>query len=521
MFQYSQEMLERLPWLRYIQRKGRVVGGKRRKGWKGAPDLQVHCLHCGGAFDALDMWGRYLERRCPQCGEVLRESDYDQRAVQLSDQRRAALERWGSCEQVVRERKAKLKSLSWWRCISRAVWKRRAAQAENDLQAASTHVSQIKEQIQQLALDRYGIGEWFQLTHMPLQVCDKNGAVECQLDVRYTSAGRFMLTGNNEVGGGIVGEFTVFEALRARVQDERSNLYGAALLPNLYLPFGTRSGARLQEAGFSQMNGQLRPDEQSSQAARMGGQSSKNMRQVDCVVATDKCAFVIEVKKWRAHVQANAPFSHVHVARGDVQEAQFSDASDMLRQVREGAKAFERASSYATNRIFRVIVFVNPLSFESDASGFCNRMLVGAYEPCRVNAPGAAAAPGGENVPGVVAAPPASTFVGALEEKLEELDAIMTDGQHCALGNRVLEQFGDLDGTRRLQASERREQAVRYVAANPAPSQGTRAVSARKHSRRKRSAGAKGRARSRRRDALSEIDLSEWDWWFEERFIAG
>ena len=425
----------------------------------------VHCLHCGNEFDALDMQGSYLHRTCPKCGHILCEESYDAHGRQLAAEKQAAKLKETELVRQVRACQDDVESKRWWQFVARITCILRAQKAENALEDVRVRIDQLDKNLEQLAYDRYGISEWFQLTHTPLEIRDAHGKVECQLRVFYSNAGLFRLSGDSELGGGYEGEFSVFEALRKRVVDPSSELFGAMLLPNLYVP------------GVS--------------CSRDAGTAST--RQVDCVVATDKCAFVIEVKNWRSHVKVEEAQQKLLVARGGHGENRFSPAEDILHQVREGARAFASVAGYAQDRVYRLVVFVHPLSLKNDEAGFCGRMLVSRCESY------------------------SGPFTKAMEDQMKELDSIMVAEQNQVKAERLLQEYGDLSGKFRLQARERHASAVRFAAANPLPSQGTRAGSVRKRNRRKRAQGYKGGKPARRRLETRAIDLSEWDWWFEER----
>ena len=144
-------------------------------------------------------------------------------------------------------------------------------------------------------------------------------------------------------------EFEAFEALQERVEDLSSPLHGARLLPNLYMPckLDGRHPGRLWD-------------------------------QIDLVVAAKSCAFVVEVKRRSASVRMSVPFDTVFVGGGEADGRPFEDAGWMLDQNATHAMAFSDAvKEYPYERVYEVLLFVRPRSFETDAEGFSGNIFVG------------------------------------------------------------------------------------------------------------------------------------------------
>lgn len=209
-----------------------------------------------------------------------------------------------------------------------------------------------RAKLDNLALARYYTSEWFRLA------CASRGSEAPDkglygLGPRYDGEGKLVLEPADddrspEGGWGRSAEYRVFDALRAEVARRKSPLAGARIVPCLMFPW--LPGQKPNQWG-----------------ARERGE-------LDCVLMAESFALVVEVKRRNLHVKASADYAHV---RERNEEGSFRSAHEVVDQVTNGAEAFaERQSLYPPERIFRMIAYVDPLSFTCKGRGFKDGLLV-------------------------------------------------------------------------------------------------------------------------------------------------
>lgn len=308
------------------------------------------CPHCEERFDTADVVGGWLARRCPLCGGSLHRSCCDEAALRCLRILQEAKEDLAGKQREVAEARKRIDShRRWWQAPYRWYWGRKRAKAEGARELAAGALQKARVRYDDARHARFHVSEWYLCTHTPL-VKSLDGKTSYRLIPSYDREGRFFLNGvGSAFAGGLAAEFGAFEALQEQVEDPASPLHGARLLPNLYLP-RQLSGAALERL----------------------------WDQVDLVVATESCAFVVEIKKRRASVRAEAPFDTVLVGDGKAGKRLFEDAGWMLDQNAAHAVAFDAAvAEYPYESIYEVLLFVRPDSFESDAEGFSGNIFVG------------------------------------------------------------------------------------------------------------------------------------------------
>ena len=395
------------------------------------------------------------------CGSRLSEDDYDADARELCRQRSVLAEQRIALRDDLKSRQRKLGNLHWWERPFHKRWEREAERMEARLSECGAMAGELSGRLKALPASRYHVSEWFQCTHIPLRALDWRGQIDFRLDARYTGSGQFRLAGKDVSASGYEGEHVVFEALRKRITDSSSSLHGARLLPNLFLP---RDGSEVD--------------------MRAG-----RWRQVDCVVATDRGLFVIEVKRWNARVSATASYDSLFVERKGANNGVYAPADQVMGQIAQTADALDRVSPYPEERVCRAVVFVRPREFECPARDFVGNQLVSWADF--------------DEAP----------FVEAIERQLSAWEPLFDEGDIGAWADDILLGFGDLSGDYRRQAEGKRFEAKSYAAAHEKSSPGTRAKSARAHHAKK---GRRGRGGSKCRSG-PRPDRDDWDWWFEER----
>lgn len=260
-----------------------------------------------------------------------------------------------------------------------------------------------KRKLEELALARYYTSEWFRLA------CAGQGSGAADKGLfglrpgydKKTGAFDLVPTDNDrspEGGWGVSAEYFVFDALREEIVRDGSSLSDALLVPHLVFPW--LPGQKPKQWG------------------------AKQRAETDCVVLSESCAIVVEVKRRNHHIRASADFKHV---RERTEDGSFRSAPEPIEQVARGAASFEeRQQLYSPDRIFKMIVYVEPLSFECKGSAFRDGWLISWL--------GAA----GE-----------APFLSAVRELTLELEPIAGKRDLLELGERMMSQFGNTSERRR------------------------------------------------------------------------
>ena len=266
------------------------------------------------------------------------------------------------------------------------------------------------------ALSRYYTSEWFRLA------CAGQGSTAPDrglfgLEPGYDD-GAFTLTPADddrspEGGLGVSAEYFAFDAIRAEIARPGSPLANAMLVPHLVFPW--LPGQKPKQWG------------------------AKHRAEVDFVVMCESCAVIVEVKHHDRHVRVSPDYQRI---RESSEGGSFRSASEPVEQVQRGADSFaERQSAYPPGRIFKMTVFVDPLSFECKGTAFRDGWFAAALE-------------GGD----------ASRMTGALRELVQGLDPIVKPAEIRKLARKLLAEFGNT----------RARRVGRIVAVSQADSRGRR-----------------------------------------------
>lgn len=250
--------------------------------------------------------------------------------------------------------------------------------------------------LERLALARYYTSEWFRLA------CAGQGSKAADkglfgLVPGYDPAtGAFTLEPGDEdrspEGGlGTSAEYFTFEALRREITAPGSPLANTRLLPALVFPW--LPGQKPKQWG------------------------ARHRAETDCVILNEFFACIVEVKRRNHHVRV----SRNQAVRECTESGSYRSASEPLEQVQRGADSFaERQRLYPRERIYRLVVYVEPLSFEGGFSSFRDRLLVSW-----VGSDGSA------------------QFTKALLELTRTLSPIAAPQQVSALAEELLDRFGN------------------------------------------------------------------------------
>ena len=244
-----------------------------------------------------------------------------------------------------------------------------------------------------VAASRYLASEWHLMSAVPAEGLAKKAANRYLLLPDYDAAGCFILRPVAAQGAvaGIAGELVLFEQLLQRVRDPLSPLHGARLVPRMRLAsIDPSSGAVLRA-------------------------------EPDCVMFLRDAAFVFEVKHRNVYIR-------VQQASGRLWESTVAGRGRMdppgegpLGQCARYLQIIRRECAYLPpERIGGVVVYVDPLGFESDMPGFPEGgdMYVGECAGA-----GAGDVAGASDVIGAVESRVAQWGYGACERGWDAVDA--------------------------------------------------------------------------------------------------
>lgn len=211
-----------------------------------------------------------------------------------------------------------------------------------------------RRELDRLALARYYTSEWFRLAHAGQGSEAPDRGLHGLHPGYDEDTQRFALVPGDDDrspdgGWGASAEYAVFDALRAEIIREGSPLEGALLIPQLVFPW--LPGQKPKQWG------------------------AKHRAEVDCLLICKSCAIVFEVKRRTHHVHASRDCAHMRERTAD--GASYRSASEVAEQVERGADSFaERQDRYPRERIFTMVVYVDPLSFECARSSFIDGRFV-------------------------------------------------------------------------------------------------------------------------------------------------
>ncbi len=381
------------------------------------PPLTVACTccHCEATFSPFDVLGAYLDRRCPSCGGVLVESEYDASAAAVLrdmekisapiDENEKEIERWHIWAYRFR-----------WGVffLLRRLFERKSEAAVAKRAVLKEQVAVKRTRLGMLARSRYYTGEWFQRTHVPLE---RTVVGPYKITVAYGVDGSWNINPTSKLTSGIIAEIRVFQELLKRVRDSESGLCGAQIVPNIYLPH-----------------------------EQQGRKAEKFWSQIDCVLLTRQAAFVIESKRRRKDIVAPDQFEEIWSTTNSrlmesynegtmecsLRDAGFEDESFALRQNSKHAVEFDEVcQKYPYERIYEQVVYVGTDSFSADYREFIDNVNVSWVGRGRAE------------------------FADIIESECGQLDEIVSQRDLDTLGESLIQQYGDLNQKRGQLHTER------------------------------------------------------------------
>lgn len=354
------------------------------------PRQNIMCPHCMSIFQVTQIKGSYLNRHCPKCDGVLSDKAFDasvqhntNKLNRLNKMQNQLSKQLFDLDGVIKSQH-KHKWYDFILCRLRQYKRSRYVKGLNGIQKEKEKLNQANAV---WALSRYYSSEWFLLTGICLDGYGKARFSQkdaCALTVSYQD-GKLKLNASNLRTAGIAGEFDVFEQLIKQSKNKQSNLYGAVVLPRMFLP------NYLTDANKSPWN------------------------EADCIVLTQKAALIIEVKNLRKDIVIDRSFEHIDVGIN-------KNYDWVLRQSHKHVEAFKNTvSAYDASRIFEQVVFVQPKSFIPQKTPFYDNKNISYLSNKAV-------------------------FIEYIEEALQPLDEVLSECELEELAQQLMTNCLDLAG---------------------------------------------------------------------------
>ncbi len=320
----------------------------------------IVCPFCNNHFEVDKLTGHIGHRKCPFCNKEITSDYYNNRALIILDEKDASQTEKDELRKVINKLECKCNAcLKWWKKPLYWVYKLKLERTHKELdpkiKKLSNKISSRKKKLNCLARNSYYVSEWFLSTHFLLETDGKK-----LINAHYNRDCQFELWCSNEFveAGGFIGEYKVFNYFLRECLDENSALFGCRLVPNIYVP---RSNNRDYGSSF--------------------------WAQIDLVILTRSCAFVVEVKNWKTDV-------YVDIDSGDIYTTSCRNSTadtivlnnvvyclsrlSLDQNSNHTSWFYENFKGYPFERIYEVTLFLSPKSFESSSNTFVNNRFAGA-----------------------------------------------------------------------------------------------------------------------------------------------
>lgn len=261
--------------------------------------IRMVCPSCGAKVVLASLAGDDRVFRCSACDCELSEAVYDARAREFAAQNDVA-------KAIIDAAKDLERRLGQAGFVRRLYLKARLALGRRRVEEARERHAQGCALCFRLAQCRYYVSQWFRATGARLESApDARGEERYALKAHYEGDAFSVAPADARVlSRGVVGEWPLFEALRARTRDASSPLFGAQLAANLFLPVVSRS------------------------LPRRSGVLVPLWRKVGAVLFSEVGAFVFEAKSKRAAVRVMKNFGDI-----DLREISFGGTVGAGHQV--------------------------------------------------------------------------------------------------------------------------------------------------------------------------------------------
>lgn len=367
----------------------------------------LECPSCKEGFLPTEIKGEFLHRVCPHCGEAISPETYAEQALDVYNKVKESSDELKDYRQQLEHLSDTAVSYTkWWQVLKKMKAfiqiKLLKARTASLIPGLIQDLENGKEQLSTLARYRYYSSEWFLNTHIPL--VEEGGP----LDVHYrlkTGEYKIFPSGSSQKSG-LLGEIKAFKYVVSFASNPYSALYQCRPVPNLYIPIP-----------FDEVHD--------------GG---SYWSQVDLLVLTRQCAFVVEVKHWKSCVYVDAETGKIYASNQDmdglglpfyVQGKTYYETSTTLDQNSNHASYFyDICKRYPFEKIFEVTLFVDPKSFQSNFTGFVDNIYAGCLGSDCLDS------------------------ISLMAEVCEALPSIMSTEELNALADNLLNRYGDLNQRR-------------------------------------------------------------------------
>ena len=373
------------------------------------PRLVINCVcpSCDASINPSQIIGDYLDRRCPICNHSIKPEDFDELASHvLQDLKRTRGQKDFVAQRLDQlEHKHERFNYILLRPFKRFISKKlKHVQEEYSAVRKTQHL--LNTRLLALARMHYYLSEWYFRTGFPLK---RTVVAPFELRPCYDDSGIWRLPRGRREISGTTAEFAVFQTIYNEATNPESILYRAQIVPNIYLP-------------------------RSPEYSRNG---RSFWDQIDMVLLTTQAAFVIEVKRRYKAIKSNVPFEDIwsKTPIWDEKEKVTSDSeavpwdskeSIALSQNSRHAIAFnELIPQFPFERVYEQVVFVEPLSFDSDADEFVDNVNVSCLDET-------------------------SRFLLPILHACSELSSVITQEEVDQLGETLVSQYGDLNQKRSI-----------------------------------------------------------------------
>lgn len=319
----------------------------------------VPCLKCGIPFMASNRLGSFGKRYCSSCGARVTEGRFRARAMKAISDKRKRQEQIDAIDGELAQAQRRVDRFSvWYLRPLRPFARRRQRRVEERLapqkKAVQDAIAALEQDIARYERSGYYLSEWFLNTHYLLE---EDGGLP--LEVHYSPSGelRLEVKGKAVDAAGLPAEYRTFNCFLTERDEESSPLHGCRPVPNLFIPIP--ADKRRGRALWSQ---------------------------IDLVILTRSCVFVVEVKNWRNDIYVERETGQIYVTRGaggggqekEIDGMMYCRAKSTLDQNSDHALWFhEMFDAYPFDRVYEVTAFYRPESFGSDFDGFDNNIFAG------------------------------------------------------------------------------------------------------------------------------------------------
>ncbi len=323
------------------------------------------CPICKERFLPDEMGGEYLDRKCPVCSSTITIDQYDEIVIEILEKRKMLRLQLEALSADMRLINHALDLTKPREILALSGLRERKAVVSAKMNAFNTEISAMNHELDTIATDRYYISEWFLRTRIKLD--HRTAMTRLNIKPHYSSKGTWCFKCNNASEAGIAAELYVAELLFQHAKDPSSPLFKAQIFPNIYIP------------------------------RKRNHKKASLWVQIDCLVITRSCIFVLEIKRHNRHIIIPDTSSYISIYSSkkpnvsieylstlpQIDKSQFrklgisNRESESIKQNEFHADSLkELCPMFDSKDIFRQIIYVKPKSFTSHIHGFIEGVCV-------------------------------------------------------------------------------------------------------------------------------------------------